>query len=154
MPKDLCPGHDIFDGMMNGEMGEAGFTLGTMCGQTGKMATGTCPYITTGLVNPFGGYCIHSYQDGVALFTAEDVADQTANAETYKQAADAQLAAGAEAAAAQAAEDVLNGLGLGGNTGDATPEIPAIPQMTLDPNLIGQVLSQTPVAPTPAGEDE
>ena len=154
VPKDLCPGHDIFDGMMNGEMGEAGFTLGTMCGQTGKMATGTCPYITTGLVNPFGGYCIHSYQDGVALFTAEDVADQTANAETYKQAADAQLAAGAEAAAAQAAEDVLNGLGLGGNTGDATPEIPAIPQMTLDPNLIGQILSQTPVAPTPAGEDE
>ena len=139
VPKELCPGHDIFDGMMNGEAGESGLVLGSMCGETGKMATATCPYLTTGMVNPFGGYCIHSYQDGVALFTAEDVEDQTANAETYKQAADAQLAMGAEQQAAQAAEDVLNGLGLGG-----VPN-PAIPQMTLDPNLIGampQVLGE------------
>ena len=105
---------DIFDGMMNGEGFDAGLVLGQMCGQTGKMATGTCPYITTGLVNPFGGYCIHSYQDGAPMFTAEDVNDQTENAEAYKQAADQQAAAAAEQAAAAQAEAILQSLGLAG----------------------------------------
>ena len=133
VPKDLCAGHDIFDGMMNGEGFASDLVLGQMCGQTGKMATTTCPYLTTGMVNPFGGYCIHSYQDGVALFTAEDVNDQTENAEAYKQAADAQAAAGAEAAAAAAAEQTLNALGLGGQT-------PAIDQNIL--NAAGAIISQ------------
>ena len=112
VPTELCPGHDIFDGMMNGEQGASEMVLGQMCSQTGKMATSTCPYITTGMVNPFGGYCIHSYQDGVPMFTNDDVTDQTENAEAYRQAAEAQAAAGAEAQAAQAAEAVLQGLGL------------------------------------------
>ena len=112
VPTELCPGHDIFDGLMNGEQGASEMVLGQMCSQTGKMATSTCPYITTGMVNPFGGYCIHSYQDGVPMFTNDDVTDQTENAEAYRQAAEAQAAAGAEAQAAQAAEAVLQGLGL------------------------------------------
>ena len=112
VPTELCPGHDIFDGLMNGEQGASEMVLGQMCSQTGKMATATCPYITTGMVNPFGGYCIHSYQDGVPMFTNDDVTDQTENAEAYRQAAEAQATAGAEAQAAQAAEAVLQGLGL------------------------------------------
>ena len=147
VPKDLCPGHDIFDGMMNGELGESGLVLGQMCGETGKMATGTCPYLTTGMVNPFGGYCIHSYQDGTPMFTAEDINDQTTNAQAYKDAANAQAAAGAEAAAAAQAEAVLQSLGLAGTPAapaegatpaegeQAKPETPAVPQQTLDPNL-------------------
>ena len=145
VPKELCPGHEIFDGMMNGEQGEAGMVLGSMCGETGKMATATCPYIMTGLVNPFGGYCIHSYQDGVAMFTAEDVTDQTTNAAAYKQAASLQYAQGAEMQAAQQAEQdiqsVEQSLGI-------TADPNAVLQPTLDPNIIGQILNPTlPVAP-------
>ena len=139
---DLCPGHDIFDGMMNGEMGESGLVLGQMCSETGKMATATCPYLTTGMVNPFGGYCIHSYQDGVAMFTAQDVTDQTENAAAYKQAAEAQVQMGAEAAAAAAAEQTLQGLGFGG-----------IAPPAIDPNLLnaaGQILAGTPQEAAPA----
>ncbi|MCI6666415.1 MAG: transglycosylase domain-containing protein, partial [Lachnospiraceae bacterium] len=91
VPTDLCPGHDILlEGMINGEAVAGNLVLGQMCSETGKMATATCPYLTTGMVNPFGGYCIHSYQDGNPMFSSEDVTDQTENAEQYKQAAQAQ----------------------------------------------------------------
>lgn len=136
VPQDMCPGHDIFDtvfdGMINGEAGNSGLVLGTMCSQTGKMATATCPYFTTGMVNPFGGYCMHSYQDGVPLFTNEDVLDQTENADKYSQAAAIQLQMGAEAQAAASAEQVLQSLGLDPSAGAA-----AVPQATLDPNAVG-----------------
>lgn len=136
VPTDLCPGHDILlEGMINGEAVAGNLVLGQMCSETGKMATATCPYLTTGMVNPFGGYCIHSYQDGNPMFSSEDVTDQTENAEQYKQAAQAQAALAAEAQAAAAAGQTLNALGLGGN--DTAPQI--------DPNLLnaaGQILSQ------------
>ena len=136
VPTDLCPGHDILlEGMINGEAVAGNLVLGQMCSETGKMATATCPYLTTGMVNPFGGYCIHSYQDGNPMFSSEDVTDQTENAEQYKQAAQAQATLAAEAQAAAAAEQTLNALGLGGN--DTAPQI--------DQNLLnaaGQILSQ------------
>ena len=136
VPTDLCPGHDILlEGMINGEAVAGNLVLGQMCSETGKMATATCPYLTTGMVNPFGGYCIHSYQDGNPMFSSEDVTDQTENAEQYKQAAQAQAALAAEAQAAAAAEQTLNALGLGGN--DTAPQI--------DPNLLNaanQVMGQ------------
>lgn len=136
VPTDLCPGHDILlEGMINGEAVAGNFVLGQMCSETGKMATATCPYLTTGMVNPFGGYCIHSYQDGNPMFSSEDVTDQTENAEQYKQAAQAQATLAAEAQAAAAAEQTLNALGLGGN--DTAPQI--------DPNLLNaanQVMGQ------------
>lgn len=136
VPTDLCPGHDILlEGMINGEAVAGNLVLGQMCSETGKMATATCPYLTTGMVNPFGGYCIHSYQDGNPMFSSEDVTDQTENAEQYKQAAQAQATLAAEAQAAAAAEQTLNALGLGGN--DTAPQI--------DPNLLNaanQVMGQ------------
>ena len=136
VPTDLCPGHDILlEGMINGEAVAGNLVLGQMCSETGKMATATCPYLTTGMVNPFGGYCIHSYQDGNPMFSSEDVTDQTENAEQYKQAAQAQAALAAEAQAAAAAEQTLNALGLGGN--DTAPQI--------DPNLLNaanQIMGQ------------
>ena len=136
VPTDLCPGHDILlEGMINGEAVAGNLVLGQMCSETGKMATATCPYLTTGMVNPFGGYCIHSYQDGNPMFSSEDVTDQTENAEQYKQAAQAQATLAAEAQAAAAAEQTLNALGLGGN--DTAPQI--------DPNLLnaaGQIMGQ------------
>ena len=136
VPTDLCPGHDILlEGMINGEAVAGNLVLGQMCSETGKMATATCPYLTTGMVNPFGGYCIHSYQDGNPMFSSEDVADQTENAEQYKQAAQAQAALAAEAQAAAAAGQTLNALGLGGN--DTAPQI--------DPNLLNaanQIMGQ------------
>ena len=136
VPTDLCPGHDILlEGMLNGEAVAGNLVLGQMCSETGKMATATCPYLTTGMVNPFGGYCIHSYQDGNPMFSSEDVTDQTENAEQYKQAAQAQATLAAEAQAAAAAEQTLNALGLGGN--DTAPQI--------DPNLLNaanQVMGQ------------
>ena len=136
VPTDLCPGHDILlEGMLNGEAVAGNLVLGQMCSETGKMATATCPYLTTGMVNPFGGYCIHSYQDGNPMFSSEDVTDQTENAEQYKQAAQAQAALAAEAQAAAAAEQTLNALGLGGN--DTAPQI--------DPNLLNaanQIMGQ------------
>ena len=136
VPTDLCPGHDILlEGMINGEAVAGNLVLGQMCSETGKMATATCPYLTTGMVNPFGGYCIHSYQDGNPMFSSEDVTDQTENAEQYKQAAQAQATLAAEAQAAVAAEQTLNALGLGGN--DTAPQI--------DPNLLNaanQVMGQ------------
>ena len=136
VPTDLCPGHDILlEGMINGEAVAGNLVLGQMCSETGKMATATCPYLTTGMVNPFGGYCIHSYQDGNPMFSSEDVTDQTENAEQYKQAAQAQAALAAEAQAAAAAGQTLNALGLGGN--DTAPQI--------DPNLLNaanQVMGQ------------
>lgn len=136
VPTDLCPGHDILlEGMINGEAVAGNLVLGQMCSETGKMATATCPYLTTGMVNPFGGYCIHSYQDGNPMFSSEDVTDQTANAEQYKQAAQAQAALAAEAQAAAAAGQTLNALGLGGN--DTAPQI--------DPNLLNaanQIMGQ------------
>ena len=136
VPTDLCPGHDILlEGMINGEAVAGNLVLGQMCSETGKMATATCPYLTTGMVNPFGGYCIHSYQDGNPMFSSEDVTDQTENAEQYKQAAQAQATLAAEAQAAASAEQTLNALGLGGN--DTAPQI--------DPNLLNaanQVMGQ------------
>lgn len=136
VPTDLCPGHDILlEGMINGEAVAGNLVLGQMCSETGKMATATCPYLTTGMVNPFGGYCIHSYQDGNPMFSSEDVTDQTENAEQYKQAAQAQAALAAEAQAAAAAGQTLNALGLGGN--DTAPQI--------DPNLLNaanQIMGQ------------
>ncbi|MDY3255422.1 MAG: transglycosylase domain-containing protein [Lachnospiraceae bacterium] len=136
VPTDLCPGHDILlEGMINGEAVAGNLVLGQMCSETGKMATATCPYLTTGMVNPFGGYCIHSYQDGNPMFSSEDVTDQTENAEQYKQAAQAQATLAAEAQAAAAAEQTLNALGLGGN--DTAPQI--------DPNLLNaanQIMGQ------------
>ena len=136
VPTDLCPGHDILlEGMINGEAVAGNLVLGQMCSETGKMATATCPYLTTGMVNPFGGYCIHSYQDGNPMFSSEDVTDQTENAEQYKQAAQAQATLAAEAQAAVAAEQTLNALELGGN--DTAPQI--------DPNLLNaanQVMGQ------------
>ena len=136
VPTDLCPGHDILlEGMINGEAVAGNLVLGQMCSETGKMATATCPYLTTGMVNPFGGYCIHSYQDGNPMFSSEDVTDQTENAEQYKQAAQAQAALAAEAQAAASAEQTLNALGLGGN--DTAPQI--------DPNLLNaanQIMGQ------------
>lgn len=136
VPTDLCPGHDILlEGMINGEAVAGNLVLGQMCSETGKMATATCPYLTTGMVNPFGGYCIHSYQDGNPMFSSEDVTDQTENAEQYKQAAQAQAALAAEAQAAVSAEQTLNALGLGGN--DTAPQI--------DPNLLNaanQIMGQ------------
>ena len=136
VPTDLCPGHDILlEGMLNGEAVAGNLVLGQMCSETGKMATATCPYITTGMVNPFGGYCIHSYQDGNPMFSSEDVTDQTENAGQYKQAAQAQAALAAEAQAAAAAGQTLNALGLGGN--DTAPQI--------DPNLLNaanQIMGQ------------
>jgi hypothetical protein len=121
--------------MINGEAVAGNLVLGQMCSETGKMATATCPYLTTGMVNPFGGYCIHSYQDGNPMFSSEDVTDQTENAEQYKQAAQAQAALAAEAQAAASAEQTLNALGLGGN--DTAPQI--------DPNLLNaanQIMGQ------------
>lgn len=136
VPTDLCPGHDILlEGMINGEAVAGNLVLGQMCSETGKMATATCPYLTTGMVNPFGGYCIHSYQDGNPMFSSEDVTDQTENAEQYKQAAQAQAALAAEAQAAASAEQTLNALGLGGNV-----TAPQIDQNLL--NAAGQILSQ------------
>ena len=136
VPTDLCPGHDILlEGMINGEAVAGNLVLGQMCSETGKMATATCPYLTTGMVNPFGGYCIHSYQDGNPMFSSEDVTDQTENAEQYKQAAQAQATLAAEAQAAAAAEQTLNALGLGGNV-----TAPQIDQNLL--NAAGQILSQ------------
>ena len=136
VPTDLCPGHDILlEGMINGEAVAGNLVLGQMCSETGKMATATCPYITTGMVNPFGGYCIHSYQDGNPMFSSEDVTDQTENAEQYKQAAQAQAALAAEAQAAASAEQTLNALGLGSNV-----TAPQIDQNLL--NAAGQILSQ------------
>lgn len=136
VPTDLCPGHDILlEGMLNGEAVAGNLVLGQMCSETGKMATATCPYLTTGMVNPFGGYCIHSYQDGNPMFSSEDVTDQTENAEQYKQAAQAQATLAAEAQAAAAAEQTLNALGLGGNV-----TAPQIDQNLL--NAAGQILSQ------------
>lgn len=136
VPTDLCPGHDILlEGMINGEAVAGNLVLGQMCSETGKMATDTCPYLTTGMVNPFGGYCIHSYQDGNPMFSSEDVTDQTENAEQYKQAAQAQATLAAEAQAAAAAGQTLNALGLGGN--DTAPQI--------DPNLLNaanQIMGQ------------
>ena len=136
VPTDLCPGHDILlEGMINGEAVAGNLVLGQMCSETGKMATATCPYLTTGMVNPFGGYCIHSYQDGNPMFSSEDVTDQTENAEQYKQAAQAQATLAAEAQAAASAEQTLNALGLGGN--DTAPQI--------DPNLLNaanQIMGQ------------
>ena len=136
VPTDLCPGHDILlEGMINGEAVAGNLVLGQMCSETGKMATATCPYLTTGMVNPFGGYCIHSYQDGNPMFSSEDVTDQTENAEQYKQAAQAQAALAAEAQASASAEQTLNALGLGGN--DTAPQI--------DPNLLNaanQIMGQ------------
>ena len=136
VPTDLCPGHDILlEGMINGEAVAGNLVLGQMCSETGKMATATCPYLTTGMVNPFGGYCIHSYQDGNPMFSSEDVTDQTENAEQYKQAAQAQATLAAEAQAAAAAGQTLNALGLGGN--DTAPQI--------DPNLLNaanQIMGQ------------
>ena len=136
VPTDLCPGHDILlEGMINGEAVAGNLVLGQMCSETGKMATATCPYLTTGMVNPFGGYCIHSYQDGNPMFSSEDVTDQTENAEQYKQAAQAQATLAAEAQAAAAAEQTLNALGLGGNV-----TAPQIDQNLL--NAAGQIMSQ------------
>ena len=136
VPTDLCPGHDILlEGMINGEAVAGNLVLGQMCSETGKMATATCPYLTTGMVNPFGGYCIHSYQDGNPMFSSEDVTDQTENAEQYKQAAQAQAALAAEAQAAASAEQTLNALGLGGNV-----TAPQIDQNLL--NAAGQIMSQ------------
>ena len=136
VPTDLCPGHDILlEGMINGEAVAGNLVLGQMCSETGKMATATCPYLTTGMVNPFGGYCIHSYQDGNPMFSSEDVTDQTENAEQYKQAAQAQAALAAEAQAAASAEQTLNALGLGSNV-----TAPQIDQNLL--NAAGQILSQ------------
>lgn len=136
VPTDLCPGHDILlEGMLNGEAVAGNLVLGQMCSETGKMATATCPYITTGMVNPFGGYCIHSYQDGNPMFSSEDVTDQTENAEQYKQAAQVQASLAAEAQAAAAAEQTLNALGLGGNV-----TAPQIDQNLL--NAAGQILGQ------------
>ena len=136
VPTDLCPGHDILlEGMINGEAVAGNLVLGQMCSETGKMATATCPYLTTGMVNPFGGYCIHSYQDGNPMFSSEDVTDQTENAEQYKQAAQAQAALAAEAQAAASGEQTLNALGLGGNV-----TAPQIDQNLL--NAAGQILSQ------------
>ena len=136
VPTDLCPGHDILlEGMINGEAVAGNLVLGQMCSETGKMATATCPYLTTGMVNPFGGYCIHSYQDGNPMFSSEDVTDQTENAEQYKQAAQAQAALAAEAQASASAEQTLNALGLGGNV-----TAPQIDQNLL--NAAGQILSQ------------
>lgn len=136
VPTDLCPGHDILlEGMINGEAVAGNLVLGQMCSETGKMATATCPYLTTGMVNPFGGYCIHSYQDGNPMFSSEDVTDQTENAEQYKQAAQAQATLAAEAQAAAAAGQTLNALGFGGN--DTAPQI--------DPNLLNaanQIMGQ------------
>lgn len=136
VPTDLCPGHDILlEGMINGEAVAGNLVLGQMCSETGKMATATCPYLTTGMVNPFGGYCIHSYQDGNPMFSSEDVTDQTENAEQYKQAAQAQAALAAEAQAAASAEQTLNALGLGGNV-----TAPQIDQNLL--NAANQVMGQ------------
>ena len=136
VPTDLCPGHDILlEGMLNGEAVAGNLVLGQMCSETGKMATATCPYLTTGMVNPFGGYCIHSYQDGNPMFSSEDVTDQTENAEQYKQAAQAQATLAAEAQAAAAAEQTLNALGLGGNV-----TAPQIDQNLL--NAANQVMGQ------------
>ena len=136
VPTDLCPGHDILlEGMINGEAAAGNLVLGQMCSETGKMATATCPYLTTGMVNPFGGYCIHSYQDGNPMFTSDDVTDQTENAEQYKQAAQAQASLAAEAQAAAAAEQTLNALGLGGNV-----TAPQIDQNLL--NAAGQIMGQ------------
>lgn len=136
VPTDLCPGHDILlEGMLNGEAVAGNLVLGQMCSETGKMATATCPYLTTGMVNPFGGYCIHSYQDGNPMFSSEDVTDQTENAEQYKQAAQAQAALAAETQAAAAAEQTLNALGLGGNV-----TAPQIDQNLL--NAANQVMGQ------------
>lgn len=136
VPTDLCPGHDILlEGMINGEAVAGNLVLGQMCSETGKMATATCPYLTTGMVNPFGGYCIHSYQDGNPMFSSEDVTDQTENAEQYKQAAQAQATLAAEAQAAAAAEQTLNALGLGGNV-----TAPQIDQNLL--NAANQVMGQ------------
>ena len=136
VPTDLCPGHDILlEGMINGEAVAGNLVLGQMCSETGKMATATCPYLTTGMVNPFGGYCIHSYQDGNPMFSSEDVTDQTENAEQYKQAAQAQATLAAEAQSSASAEQTLNALGLGGN--DTAPQI--------DPNLLNaanQIMGQ------------
>ena len=136
VPTDLCPGHDILlEGMINGEAAAGNLVLGQMCSETGKMATATCPYLTTGMVNPFGGYCIHSYQDGNPMFTSEDVTDQTENAEQYKQAAQVQASLAAEAQAAAAAEQTLNALGFGGNV-----TAPQIDQNLL--NAAGQIMGQ------------
>jgi len=133
VPTELCPGHDGFDGTLNGEAGASGLVLGSMCGDTGKMATATCPYITTGMVNPFGGYCIHSYENGVAMFTSEDVTDQTENAEAYRQAAQQQAAAAQAAMLGQTGEITS----VGQDT--ASDVISNLIPQVIDPNLIPQI---------------
>lgn len=99
VPTETCSGH------IGGETDlSAATVMGNMCSQTGKMATDTCPYKTVGMVNPAGGYCIHSFLNGIPLFTTSDVAAQTENASTLQETANQQAAAAAALAAAQAAQ--------------------------------------------------
>ena len=106
VPKELCTGHTY--GMDFSEA--SGYTLGAMCGQTGMKASDSCPYLTQGMVNIASGYCMHSYMNGVPLFTDADVANQTANAEELKTMAAQQLQAAAERAAVAAAAAANNPL--------------------------------------------
>ncbi|MDO4965503.1 MAG: PBP1A family penicillin-binding protein [Lachnospiraceae bacterium] len=146
VPKDMCMGH-LFSTFTE----EEGYSLGTMCSQTGKVATDTCPYATTGMVNPLGGYCMHSYMNGVPMFTPEDMMNQTANADILAAQAQEQAAAGA----AKQAEMIANG---------ELPETPA--ETPLDPmaaalaamqqaaaqNGIPGIPQITPVDPNAAGQ--
>ena len=121
--EQMCMGHKGMDGL-NGDI--SAMIPGTMCGQTGKMATETCPYATVGMVNPFGGYCMHSYKDGQPLFTTDDVLAQT----TY--AAELQASALMQQAA-------VNGGAAGDENAEgdaaATPTLPV-----LDPNAAAGAL--------------
>ena len=137
VPKDMCMGH-LYSTLFTEENG---YSLGAMCGLTGMKATETCPHLTQGMVNAASGYCMHSYLNGVPLFTDADVANQTANAEELATNAAQQASAGAERAAMAAAA-------AGGNPAVGIPPTTTIvPQTTEEQmNLMLQQLQEQAAA--------
>lgn len=124
VPKDMCMGHFAIR-----YTAAEGYMLGNMCSQTGKVASDTCPYKMVGMVNPTLGYCIHSYENGLPLFTEADLLDQTTNAAIYAQSAVEQ---------AQAANIAIQSGATVPEAGDASTEIPGLPAAdtpAIDPNL-------------------
>lgn len=100
VPKDICTGHIYSEDYSEA----AGYTMGIMCGATGMKATDTCPYKVNGVVNVASGYCLHSYMNGIPMFTEAEAAAQVANAEALQAKAMEQAAVASERAmvAAQA----------------------------------------------------